>query len=146
MRDLKDINEINEVLARNAQLLQRPRPIDPTGNAPRSVYQLPAREPRNGTATLQTEVIGYAPSLAVFKARERAINDATAYAGHAGSGGIQKHSLGDEYPWVVVGYGDGTWGAENVATGTQLVRRGTYKECQADIEAYKRLVLSSSRG
>lgn len=130
MRDLRDINEMNAVLARNAGILRRYRPVDVTGDAPRKAPE-GAATPRSGGA-------GYAPSLAVFKARDGAVNEPI---GHAGTGGIQRHSLGDEYPWTVVGYGDGTWAGENLTTGTKLHKRRTYKEAEEDVRSYQRLVV-----
>lgn len=91
MRDIREINELNEIAARNAAIINhRPAGTDVFGG-------------------------GGKPQ------------------GHAGRGGIQKHSLGNDYPWTVVGYGDGTWAAENVVTGRSYPRRGFYAEAQADI-------------
>lgn len=42
--------------------------------------------------------------------------------GHAGEGGLQNHSVGDLYPLAVVGYGDGSFQVENLATGERFER------------------------
>jgi len=39
--------------------------------------------------------------------------------GHAGSGGLQNHSVGGLYPWLPVGHGDGLWSVHNASTGQQ---------------------------
>lgn len=51
--------------------------------------------------------------------RARALR-AAVYQGHAGEGGLQKHSVGGLYPWAVVSFGDGTHTVANLATGKQL--------------------------
>lgn len=40
----------------------------------------------------------------VFGHKHRNYDDACHYKGHAGSGGIQNHSMGDAYPYMVEGY------------------------------------------
>ena len=39
------------------------------------------------------------------------------YSGHVGSGGLQGHSVGGLYPWIIYGTGGGTFGVMNGATG-----------------------------
>lgn len=36
---------------------------------------------------------------------------------HAANGGLQRHSVGELYPWIIVGTGDGRWYAMNGANG-----------------------------
>lgn len=44
--------------------------------------------------------------------------------GHVGSqGGLRGHSVGETYPWSVVGFGDDTWQATNLITGETMPRR-----------------------
>lgn len=41
------------------------------------------------------------------------------YTGHAGDGGLQRHSIGDQYPWTVQGIGNGAkveWQPFNTCT------------------------------
>ena len=40
--------------------------------------------------------------------------------GHAAEGGLQKHSVGDTYPYMLVAYGDGTFAACNATTGWEM--------------------------
>lgn len=48
-------------------------------------------------------------------------------AGHAGNGGLQKHSIGELYPFIIVGYGDGRWGWQHAATGETSKHRWRFQ-------------------
>lgn len=39
--------------------------------------------------------------------------------GHAGSGGLQRHSIGNTYPYMVVVYGDGRCAARHSISGEE---------------------------
>lgn len=50
---------------------------------------------------------------------QRKASEAVRYTGHQANGsGLQSHSVGDTYPAIVVGYGDGAYG---VQLGTLIV-------------------------
>lgn len=42
--------------------------------------------------------------------------------GHAGEGGLQKHSVGNLYPLAVVGWGDGSFTVEHLTSGQRFDR------------------------
>lgn len=58
---------------------------------------------------------------------------AAKYSGHVGDGGLQGHSVSAAYPWIIVGYGDDTWAAENACTGEKCARRATAEEANRDL-------------
>lgn len=55
------------------------------------------------------------------------------YSGHVSDGGLQGHSVSAAYPWIIVGYGDDTWAAENACSGTKYPRRANIAEAQRDL-------------
>lgn len=62
--------------------------------------------------------------------------------GHAAKGGIQNHSLGEDYPLTIVGtqaHADAPteWYVMNCVTGKKGFTRRTYVECQLDITQIK---------
>lgn len=74
-------------------------------------------------------------SLAVEGAHRK---PAVVYQGHAGEGGLQAHSVGGLYPWIIVGFGDGTFSVMNGAAGQQLSARfRDYDEAAARAERLK---------
>jgi hypothetical protein len=56
------------------------------------------------------------------------------YSGHgANSGGLQLHSIGDEYPRMVIGSFNG-WKAFNMVSGSYGPERASYKKAKADLK------------
>lgn len=68
----------------------------------------------------------------------------------AKAGGLQEHSLGDCYPYAVVGYGNGgvtTFVVENLQTGeTQTLRDGTLATCDAKLACQRQQVAYRWKG
>lgn len=54
-------------------------------------------------------------------------------SGHAGNGGIQRHSLGEDYPWTVVGTideaGDTRYYVQNLITGETYAKGWPLHSC-----------------
>lgn len=67
----------------------------------------------------------------------------TKTTGHAGTGGLQRHSLGDDYPFCVIGREDDPatgkhqYQAVNLVGGFRGKVHKTYEECQTEIEWQK---------
>ena len=61
----------------------------------------------------------------------------TGYTGHGPSGGIQRHSMGDMFPYTVAGTGNGMWCAMDLRTGKEGHLRRTYKEAEIDVHSLK---------
>lgn len=64
------------------------------------------------------------------------------YLGHANSGGLQKHSIGDEYPYTIVGTQHNAWAPTkwyvmDTRTGKCGELRRSYKEAAADLWSLK---------
>lgn len=61
----------------------------------------------------------------------------TAYTGHgAKTGGLQRHSVGDMYPFTVIAKGVPgriKWHAMDLRTGNEGHPRPTYKEAELDV-------------
>lgn len=73
------------------------------------------------------------------KRQLRPYQQACEYLGHHGTSGLQQHSIGDEYPFVIYGVGaaDGTkkWAVLNGATGWYSDKRhDTYQQAQSEIK------------
>lgn len=69
---------------------------------------------------------------------EEAMNESK-YTGHVSDGGLQGHSVGDTYPWSVVGYtievnSPTQYRAENLVTGEQLPMRQNSMQAFCDAE------------
>mgnify|MGYP007124203539 CR=1 FL=1 len=68
---------------------------------------------------------------------------AVEYLGHgANTGGLQRHSVGAEYPYTVAGtmqHGDAQtqWYVQDLRTGNRGVLRATYKQAEIDLWALK---------
>lgn len=65
-----------------------------------------------------------------------------AYLGHAGSGGLQRHSIGAEYPYTIIGVCDSLdapveWQVLDTRTGNLGHRRLTYNLAAQDLWALK---------
>ena len=61
-------------------------------------------------------------------------SNAVQYSGHgANSGGLQMHSIGDEYPRMVVGVNDG-WKSFNMNSGAYGPVRESYAKAKADLK------------
>jgi hypothetical protein len=58
---------------------------------------------------------------------------------HASESGLQAHSIGPEFPWLVVGTEDAErntrWYAWNTITGDRYPTRATYSRAQMDVTA-----------
>jgi hypothetical protein len=76
-------------------------------------YKLALIKPYSSSFTQQTSGVGFGDFLAI---------------GHQDNGsGLQKHSVGDHYPWLVVGYGHGehhVFCIQNLETGVTLGDHG----------------------
>ena len=64
------------------------------------------------------------------------------YLGHANSGGLQKHSIGAEYPYTIVGTQQNQcaptkWYCMDTRTGNRSPLRHSYKEAQIDLHSLK---------
>lgn len=64
------------------------------------------------------------------------------YTGHAGNGGLQRHSIGDEYPYMVVGTQQNCksptkWYTMDLRTGARGILRHSYKEAEIDLWSLK---------
>jgi len=59
---------------------------------------------------------------------------------HAGTSGLQAHSIGPEFPWLVVGTEDAErntrWYAWNTVTGDRYPTRQTYDRASIDVAAH----------
>lgn len=60
------------------------------------------------------------------------------YTGHHGTSGLQSHSIGDEYPFVIYGVGSATgatkWAVLNGSTGEHFPERyDTYAQAQQSL-------------
>lgn len=60
------------------------------------------------------------------------------YLGHAGSGGLQRHSIGDQYPYTIVGTQHNAWAPTkwyvlHLCTNQRGILRHTYKEAEIDL-------------
>lgn len=65
-----------------------------------------------------------------------------AYLGHAGDGGLQRHSIGAEYPYTIIGVHDRIdapveWQVLDTRTGNRGHRRPTYNLAAQDLWALK---------
>lgn len=59
------------------------------------------------------------------------------YTGHGqNTGGLQGHSIGDEYPYMVAGVIDG-FAVLDTRTGTMGAHRHTYREAEIDLHSLK---------
>lgn len=65
------------------------------------------------------------------------MNLSNEYTGHCKSGGLQQHSVGDLFPYTVIGTGDGRWCAFDTRTGNEGDKRLTYKEAEIDVHALR---------
>lgn len=89
------------------------------------------------------------PSKPVFRLSESLTPKAAAtlqahpaMSGHAGKGGLQKHSVGDEYPYMIVAtqaHADAPnqWYVMDTRTGKTGYKRNSYAEAKADLTALK---------
>jgi hypothetical protein len=65
------------------------------------------------------------------------------YTGHgANTGGLQGHSIGSEYPYMIVGVADSLdapteWQVMDSRTGNRGMRRRTYREAVIDLASIK---------
>ena len=67
------------------------------------------------------------------------MSSGTETRGHlSASGGLRGHSVGQDYPWSIVGRGYEGWQAVNLETGQEYPIRDTYAEAQDDLDWEKR--------
>lgn len=62
-------------------------------------------------------------------------------AGHAANGGLQRHSIGELYPMIIVQYGDGKWSWINGATGEASPARYNFQDIAVGCARFWRSVL-----
>lgn len=74
------------------------------------------------------------------------------YAGHAAQGGLQKHSIGDEYPYIVQGYQEGptsevVWQVKDAETGFVFhTNFGTSADAESVAITFKRIDEAVTKG
>lgn len=58
-------------------------------------------------------------------------------------GGLREHSVGELYPYMIVGFADDTWQVQDAQTGHWYGERTTFDEAEATATALKRITSGS---